>query len=133
MSEPYTTAFLRDHVDVLAPDGSEVRLLVSTGRGSMAHFTLQPGQVSRAVRHRTIEEVWYVVEGEGEMWRALGDEEDIVTLLPGVALTIPTGCSFQFRAGAKRPLKAVGVAMPPWPGEHEAADAEGPWEPRVPA
>src|SRR5690606_28199731 len=109
------TTLLRDHVDALAPDGAEVRLLVDLPRGSMAHFTLATGKVSRAIRHRTIEELWYVVSGKGEMWRAQGDEEDVVTLQPGVALTIPTGCAFQFRAADGGPLSAVGVAMPPWP------------------
>lgn len=125
---PYTTTLLRDHADVIAPDGSEVRMLVDLSRGSMAHFTLPAGKVSRAVRHRTIEELWYIVSGQGEMWRAQGGEEDVVSLQPGVALSIPTGCSFQFRAGENAPLCAVGVAMPPWPGGHEAAEAEGPWE-----
>ena len=106
---PYTTTLLRDHADAIAPDGSEVRLLVELSRGSLAHFTL-PAR-------------------KGEMWRAQGEEEDIVTLQPGVALSIPTGCSFQFRAGENSDLEAVGVAMPPWPGEHEAAAAEGPWDP----
>ena len=32
--------------DVMAPDGSEVRILAATGRGSMALFTLPPGAVS---------------------------------------------------------------------------------------
>lgn len=43
--------------DLLAPDGSEVRVLLSSNGGSMAHFQLPPGQVSRAVRHRTVEEI----------------------------------------------------------------------------
>jgi len=130
-SPPYTTTLLRDHADAIAPDGSEVRMLVELSRGSMAHFTLPPGKVSRAVRHRTIEELWYIVAGKGEMWRSQGEEEDIVTLQPGVALSIPVGCSFQFRAGENAALQAVGVAMPPWPGEHECASAEGPWEASV--
>ena len=132
MTEPlYATTMLRERADDLAPDGSEVRLLVDLPRGSMAHFRLPAGATSRAVRHRTIEELWYIVEGEGEMWRAQGDEEDVVTLRPGVALSIPTGTSFQFRAGPSGPLSAVAVAMPPWPGGHEAATAEGPWTPSV--
>jgi mannose-6-phosphate isomerase-like protein (cupin superfamily) len=28
-------------------------------------------------------------------------------------------------------LKAVGVSMPPWPGDDEAYPVEGPWEPKV--
>ena len=43
--------------DAIAPDGSEVRLLSRTDRGSMAHFALAPHAVSRAVAHKTVEEV----------------------------------------------------------------------------
>ena len=52
-----TTRTLAAAADVIAPDGCEVRILASTVRGSMAHFTLLPGQVSRAVVHRTVEEL----------------------------------------------------------------------------
>ncbi len=34
--------------DVVAPDGSDVRILLQLGRGGMAHFELGPGRVSRA-------------------------------------------------------------------------------------
>jgi len=44
--------------DAIAPDGSEVRLLGSLARGSMAAFRLMPGAVARAVAHRTVEEIW---------------------------------------------------------------------------
>jgi mannose-6-phosphate isomerase-like protein (cupin superfamily) len=48
-----------------------------------------------------------------------------------VCLTIPLGTHFQFRSHGKEPLSAIGVTMPPWPGEDEAYDVEGPWEPDV--
>jgi mannose-6-phosphate isomerase-like protein (cupin superfamily) len=51
--------------DDVAPDGSEVRLLARGPTGGMAHFLLPPGAVSRAVRHRTVEELWSVVSGAG--------------------------------------------------------------------
>jgi hypothetical protein len=38
--------------DVIAPDGSDVRILLRLGRGSMAHFELGAGRVSRPVAHR---------------------------------------------------------------------------------
>jgi mannose-6-phosphate isomerase-like protein (cupin superfamily) len=113
--------------DAMAPDGSEVRILGQTARGSMAHFTLSPGAVSRAVAHRTIEEIWYVVSGEGSMWRQLDGREEVVALSPGVSITLPAGTSFQFRCDGSEPLAAVGVAMPPWPGEDEAYPVEGAW------
>src|SRR5580704_7111133 len=76
---------------VTAPDGAEVRVLCATERGSMIRFTLQPGAISKAVAHRTVEEIWYVVSGAGRLWRKLGDQEEITDLAPGLSLTIPPG------------------------------------------
>jgi mannose-6-phosphate isomerase-like protein (cupin superfamily) len=115
--------------DVLAPDGSEVRLLLSLARGSMAHFRLPGGEVSRAVRHRTVEEIWYVLSGHGEMWRSADGHEQTVTLLPGTCLTIPAGSRFQFRSVGHEALAAVAITMPPWPGDGEAEMVAGTWEP----
>ena len=117
--------------DVIAPDGCEVRLLAQTARGSMAHFTLGPGQVSRAVAHRTVEEVWYFLSGQGRMWRRHGREEAIVELAPGVSLALPLGAHFQLRNDGAEPLAAVAVTMPPWPGEDEAYLVEGRWRATV--
>lgn len=127
----FTTRQAGETPDVMAPDGSEVRILCQTGRGSMAHFTLPPGAVARAVTHRTIDEVWYVVSGRGRMWRRLDDHEEIVALRAGLSLSMPQGTHFQFRADGDAPLAAVGVAMPPWPGDDEAYVVEGPWQPTV--
>lgn len=112
---------------VAAPDGSDVRVLLSLAGGSMAHFSLPAGGISRAVRHRTVEEIWYVVAGSGEMWRRQGDDEAIVALVPGICLTIPVGTAFQFRAAAGTALQAVAITLPPWPGEGEAVFVDGPW------
>ena len=114
--------------DVVAPDGSDVRVLLALDRGGMAHFELAPGRTSRAVTHRTVEEIWFVLSGAGEMWRRQGAREEIVPLQPGVCLTIPLGTQFQFRASGIEPLAAVGVTMPPWPGAHEAVPVAGKWE-----
>ena len=116
--------------DAYAPDGSEVRLLAALKGGSFAHFTLPPGQVSAPVAHRTVEEIWYVVGGEGEIWRKFGDKETVTPAHPGVALTIPLGAHFQFRAGAEA-LRFVAVTMPPWPGPDEAFPVPGKWAPTV--
>jgi len=127
----FTTSQISEAADVMAPDGSEVRILCQTGRGSMAHFTLAPGAIAKAVAHRTIDEVWYVISGRGRMWRRHGEREEIVELRAGLSLTIPLGTHFQFRADGDAPLAALGVAMPPWPGEDEAYVVEGPWKPTV--
>jgi mannose-6-phosphate isomerase-like protein (cupin superfamily) len=114
--------------DATAPDGSEVRLLCQLSRGGLAIFSLTPNAVSKAVAHRTVEEVWYIVAGKGRMWRKLGDQEEIAELGPGVSLTIPTGTHFQFRCDGHEPLDAIGATMPPWPGESEAYFVEGTWQ-----
>ena len=114
--------------DVAAPDGSDVRILLRlNGKGSMAHFELAPHRVTRAVVHRTVEEIWYVLRGSGEMWRAQDEHEEIVPLAAGICLTIPIGTRFQFRSVGPEPLSAVAVTMPPWPGPDEALEVEGPW------
>jgi len=124
----FETRQINSTPDVMAPDGSEVRILCQMARGSMAHFTLPPGAVSIAVAHRTIEEVWYFISGRGRMWRRLTGEEEIVAVGPGCSVTIPIGAHFQFRSDGAEPLTAVGVAMPPWPGAEEVYAVEGPWQ-----
>ena len=120
------------HVDVApevtAPDGSMVRILAATARGSMARFTLPAGAVSVAVAHRTVEELWLFTSGRGRMWRHAPDgTEEITAVGPGMSLSIPVGTRFQFRADGDSPLVAVGVTMPPWPGAEEAYPVEGCW------
>jgi mannose-6-phosphate isomerase-like protein (cupin superfamily) len=125
----FATMFLPAQATVVAPDGSDVRVLLGLPGGSMAHFQLGAGQVAHAVMHRTVEEVWFVVAGRGEMWRKQGEREETVVLEPGVCLTIPLGTHFQFRASPSESVGAVGVTMPPWPGEGEAVKVQGPWLP----
>jgi mannose-6-phosphate isomerase-like protein (cupin superfamily) len=127
----FVTRPLPADADILAPDGSEVRVLATTGRGSMAQFRLRPGAVSSAVAHRTVDELWYVVAGRGAMWRSHGEDEEVVGLEPGVSLSIPVGTRFQFRSTGEDALVVVGVTMPPWPGPDEAERVRGAWTPTV--
>jgi mannose-6-phosphate isomerase-like protein (cupin superfamily) len=117
--------------DVIAPDGSEVRVLCGTASGSMAVFSLPAKAVARAVAHRTVAEIWYVMSGSGRMWRRLDARSEIVELGPGISLTIPPGAHFQFRCDGAETLNVLGVTMPPWPGEDEAHAVDGPWSATV--
>ena len=123
----FTTKHLSPECDVLAPDGSEVRLLAATANGSMTHFKLHPGQTSKAMRHRTVDELWFVIAGRGEMWRSINSHEEITPLTVGVSISIPVGASFQFRCVGVHAFEAVAVTMPPWPGPDEAVAADGTW------
>ncbi len=124
----FATLALPADPTVTAPDGSDVRVLLALGGGSMAHFELAPGRCSAAVRHKTVEELWYVVGGQAQMWRSLDGREEVATLQPGTSLSIPVGTRFQFRTIGAVPFAAVGVTMPPWPGPDEAEAVVGPWK-----
>ena len=112
---------------VLASDGSEIRELVRVSGGSMVHCTLPVGATSMAVAHRTVEEVWYVVSGRGQVWRKRDAQVSVVDINPGVSLSIEIGTHFQFRNTGDEPLCIVITTMPPWPGENEAVPVEGKW------
>lgn len=124
----FKTKISHDEFEV-APDGSEIRPLLGLRGGSFTHCTLPVGGVSLAVRHRTVEEIWYFVGGEGQVWRRQGDREETVDVSPGTCLTIPLGTSFQFRNTSGEPLRFVVATMPPWPGEGEVEWVEGRWRP----
>jgi mannose-6-phosphate isomerase-like protein (cupin superfamily) len=127
MPDGFAARRLPEACDVLAPDGSEVRLLASSARGSMAHFRLPPGAVSLAVAHRTVEELWFILAGEGEIWLKDGAVERVLPLSAGQSFAIPVGAHFQFRCLGDAPLDIVGVTMPPWPGMEEAYAVAGKW------
>jgi len=131
VSDALATKLIPATPDTVAPDGSEVRLLCASPRGSMAVFRLAPGAVSKAVAHRTVEEIWYFTAGRGRIWRRLERREEITDVVTGTSITIPTGTHFQFRCDGSAPLEAVAVTMPPWPGVHEAYPVPGKWEPTV--
>lgn len=115
--------------DAIAPDGSEVRVLCRVPRGSMAVFSLPANTVAKAVAHRTVDEIWYIAAGRGRMWRRLGEQAEIVELVPGLSLSIPVGTHFQFRCDGPEMLTAIGTTMPPWPGPDEAYAVDGEWPP----
>jgi mannose-6-phosphate isomerase-like protein (cupin superfamily) len=129
VAERFTTTRVDEAPVVAAPDGSAVRPLCTLpGVASFAQFELAPGQTAKAVSHATVEEIWFVTSGMGEMWRSQNGREEVTTLEPGVSLTIPLGTTFQFRAGAQG-LRAVAVTVPPWPVDSpdEARFETGRW------
>ena len=121
---PFESNRVKAEYDLLAPDGSEIRLLHSLSGASVVHCTLPVGAVSIPVRHRTVEEVWFFLAGEGQVWRKQGEREQVLDARPGVSLTIPLGTQFQFRNTGGVPLEFLITTTPPWPGEDEAVVLE---------
>lgn len=108
--------------DAIAPDGSEIRYLVTDAeRASLVEVRLPAGATSRPVRHRSVEEIWFFLEGEGEVWHG----GEVQAVRPGSRVVIRRGTAFQFRAGPGG-LRFLCFTSPPWPGESEAETvAEG--------
>ncbi|MFE7194814.1 cupin domain-containing protein [Kitasatospora sp. NPDC057541] len=134
--QPFRIVETEDAPVVRAPDGAVVRpLLVLEGLGSQAVFELAPGAVTRAVSHRTVRELWYVIGGSGRIWRRQSGRESVDVLRAGTAVSVPLGTVFQFRADedSPGPLRIVAVTVPPWPdgSTTEARPEPGPWQPTV--
>lgn len=130
----------RSDVAITAPDGSAVRLLLTEAHGatrcSMVEVSIPAGAVSRPVRHRAVEEVWYIIAGRGRVWRCPPDlpaaaEAAPVAVAAGDVIVILTGWAFQFAADGNDAsacdadagaggLRFICVTMPPWPGMDEA-------------
>lgn len=117
--EPFKTKLLSSEVDYLAPDHSEIRLLLNVNGGGLCQCLLPPKSTSLTGMHTTVEEIWYFVQGAGQVWRKQGDREEEVDVFPGVCLTIPPQTHFQFRNPGLESLCFIIVTMPPWPGEQE--------------
>ena len=118
---------LPEDANHLAPDGSEVRVLAALAGGTIAPFALPPGAESKVVKHRSVEEIWFILSGRGQMWRRQGFAHQITDLASGLSLTIPLGTQFQFRNTGEEPLAAAAITMPPWPGADEAVFVDGTW------
>jgi mannose-6-phosphate isomerase-like protein (cupin superfamily) len=126
--EAMKTVQVPSEMDVRAPDGSEIRLLVTMKEASFCHCTLPPQGTSLAGMHNTLEEVWYCTHGHGQVWRKGQDEERVVDVYPGICLTIPAQTHFQFRSTSWEPLCFIIATMPPWPGEHAWMRVEEHWQ-----
>lgn len=127
----FETLHLPAEVTVLAPDTSEIRALLRNEHASMAHGTLPPGRISLAIRHKTVHEIWYILGGEGELWRRTTQQEEVIHLRAGVVLSIPVGTDFQFRTLGNEPLRFLMTTTPPWPGHNEAVRVDPYWSTAV--
>ena len=125
--QSFETKALPEKYDALAPDGSEIRLLPEMRGGGLAHCTLPPGKTSTATKHKHVDEIWYFLEGMGQVWRKQGDSEETIEVNPKLSLTIPRDTHFQFRNTGRDSLSFIIVTMPPWPGEDESVRVPDHW------
>lgn len=110
----------------VAEDRTLTRTLVEGGCGMMVRRELAAGACTAAVRHRTVEQLWHITEGAGELWRSQDGESRLDVLAAGDSVCIRPGVQFQVRATASR-LRALVATSPRWPGAHEAVAVRGVW------
>ena len=101
---PFTTA-----------DGSTIRELLglptaAVRNQSLAEATLKPGQETERHYHRDAEEIYFLLEGSGQMEL----DGDVVPVSPGDAILIPPGARHQIRAAAGGRLRFLCCCSPPY-------------------
>ncbi len=96
-------------------DGSLIRELCGIPSGgtswhSVAEATLEPGQATERHYHAESEEVYFILEGEGDM--ELDGEAAHVTV--GDAIPIPPGAWHTLRNTGDRALRLLCTCAPPY-------------------
>ncbi|HMN97975.1 MAG TPA: cupin domain-containing protein [Miltoncostaeaceae bacterium] len=96
-------------------DGSLIRSLLDRSNApvanqSLAEATIGAGESTTRHHHRMSEEIYYLVEGTGEM------ELDgaVATVGPGDAILIPPGSWHAIRATGDGPVRLLCCCSPPW-------------------
>ena len=120
-----------DEPDAYSPAGAAIRFIMDGATGNMIHCTVPSKQINRAMVHSTVSEFWYVLSGHGEIWRKDDEDSRTVLLAPGTSIDIPVGTAFQYRSIGDSDLEFICIAMPPWPGDEEATQIEGLWQPNI--
>jgi mannose-6-phosphate isomerase-like protein (cupin superfamily) len=106
-AEPFTTK-----------DGSTIRVLLDARLGgttnqSLAEASLEPGQATQRHYHARSEELYVLLDGEGEM-EVDGQRARVG---PGDAILIPPRARHQIRAGDAAPLRFLCCCAPPYSDE----------------
>ena len=103
VAEPFTTA-----------DGSTIRVLLDGALSGAANQSLVEATLARGERterhyHAEAEEIYYLLEGTGEM----EVDGETRSLAPGDAVLIPPGARHRMRAG-EEPIRFLCACAPPY-------------------
>jgi mannose-6-phosphate isomerase-like protein (cupin superfamily) len=100
---------VRDELEAFTTkDGSEIREFHHTAAQSLAEASLAPGQSTERHYHRASEEIYVVLEGEGE----LEIDGEARRVRPGEAALIPAGAWHEITAAS--PLRFLCCCAPPY-------------------
>lgn len=103
-----------DAVPFTTKDGSTIRELLGREHGvrnqTLAEAWLEPGQATQRHRHARTEEVYVLLDGEGEM-EVDGERRRVGA---GDAILIPPGARHRITADAGVPLRFLCCCAPPY-------------------
>jgi len=107
-----------DTVPFVTADGSTIRSLLDrttapVRQQSLAEATVRPGTATTRHYHRVAEEIYYLLDGHGEM--EIDGEQARVG--PGDAILIPAGRWHQITAGAGADIRMLCCCSPPYAHE----------------
>jgi len=88
--------------EIMAPANSRIE------RQSLAEAIVYPGDSTELHLHKTIEEIYYILEGEGNMWQD-GEERAIN---PGDAIANPPGIPHYITNTGDTPLVFLCICVP---------------------
>ena len=96
-------------------DGSTIRSLLDRSNApvtnqSLAEATIEAGEATTRHHHRVSEEIYYLVEGAGEM----EVDGDVRQVGPGDAVLIPPGAWHRIAATGDGPVRLLCACAPPW-------------------
>jgi mannose-6-phosphate isomerase-like protein (cupin superfamily) len=112
MSKDWRTKELSAIPDRGSPSGAaEIQVLGEFSEGEIAHATVLANRPSDAGILTGFGEFFYILEGEGDLWRATGALQGVVPLFPGRCVSIPPGIEYQYRA-RRIPMKFLVATAP---------------------
>jgi mannose-6-phosphate isomerase-like protein (cupin superfamily) len=99
-------------------DGSTIRVLLDARVGgasnqSLAEASLEPGQATQRHHHAETEEIYVLLEGEGE----IEVDGEMRSVVPGDAILIPAGARHQIRPREGASLRFLCCCAPPYRDE----------------
>ncbi len=101
--------FLQSNTDYIARNGSKIRLLPMMKEGGLYHCTSPASKTLFPVAHCHVEEIWYEIKGENEVWRKAHTTEEIVSVRANMKALFSSGrvtqyIKFYYMATCSAPL-----------------------------
>jgi mannose-6-phosphate isomerase-like protein (cupin superfamily) len=116
--------------DDVSPDGgAEIRHLLVSPRGDLTHAVCLEGSTSGVHHLPELDEGYFVLSGEGEIWRQTDERDGVTALRPGRWVAMPAGMRFQYRANLGSNVVFLVVVLPSWRKDLFHIVDGGRWQP----